>query len=161
MTGHDDFPHGMNETSRAQARADRPTCGSCDHWLPHPGDPGQPGQCHLNAPVLTGGLHGPERTLWPTTDAVDWCGQHSGFALVISGELDATQLAGVEDYARSTLQPDSVLVPQPHWHVLQNAAQRLGAQRSSVTSGLWNVPSFGRIGITGQEVVDLCRETAK
>lgn len=44
---------------------------------------------------------------------------------------------------------------QPHWHIVQNVAQRLGARRSSEHSAMWDVPAFGKIGITAAELVAL------
>lgn len=134
------------------------------------------GQCRMNAPVLTGGLHGPERTLWPLTDETDWCGQHSALSMVISGEFqsvreahDALQERFAAEgeafgYVEGTKVPDWMggdALPQsePHWHIVQNVAQRLGAHRSREKSGRWNVPAFGRIGITAAELVDLDRAT--
>lgn len=34
------------------------------------------GNCKRNAPIATGGLHGPEQTLWPQTSVNDWCGEY-------------------------------------------------------------------------------------
>lgn len=81
----------------------RPTCGSCDHW-----DRAEPnawqaekglayGVCRLNPP----GLDSQGCTAWPQTESVNWCGQHSQLALVITGEalpilphdLDAAEIA--------------------------------------------------------------------
>ncbi len=179
-----------NETTMHEAKWDRPTCGSCDHWEPHPDDPGQPGQCRLNAPVVTGGLHGPERTLWPTVDVMDWCGQHSQLAVVITGEvaefeMDRASDQDVSDYlhgrwngaytrkavevgeaisaetiAAWNLQPGAVVEAAPHWHHVLDVAQRLGAHRSAKRPGRWNVPAFGRLEITAQELLDLGRAAA-
>lgn len=35
------------------------------------------GDCKRHAPIVTGGLHGPEQTLWPRTAEEDWCGDHT------------------------------------------------------------------------------------
>lgn len=72
----------------------RPTCASCPFWKGNPIDPAPSfgvddaayGECRLSAPTATGGLHGPEKTIWPQTKLDDFCGQHPGFRVVIDGD---------------------------------------------------------------------------
>jgi hypothetical protein len=33
-------------------------------------------RCRHNAPLVTGGLHGPTETVWPQVHVTDWCGEY-------------------------------------------------------------------------------------
>jgi hypothetical protein len=53
-------------------------CCQCRFWVPegfHEVDEqSQEGFCHRRSPLVTGGLYGPEQTLWPKTSHADFCG---------------------------------------------------------------------------------------
>lgn len=168
----------MSGTSRARAQQ-RPWCETCDHWDAQmaPDFTTAKGLCRLNAPLVTGGLYGPERTLWPTTDAADWCGQHSALSIEITGESladpDWPGAAAISEHWRGVLRGEEPVRPvpiepegtlydahladatEPHWHIVQNVAQRLGATRVPGQPGLWNVPSHARMGISARELLAL------
>lgn len=49
------------------------SCKDCKWWERGVFDEPQ-GSCHRHAPLVTGGLHNPERTIWPQTHYADICG---------------------------------------------------------------------------------------
>ena len=47
----------------------KPTCATCAFWT-------TTNECRRHAPLVTGGLHTPTSTEWPSVNPTDWCGDH-------------------------------------------------------------------------------------
>ena len=54
-------------------------CETCRWWVAKVLDSGDAldGFCQRRSPVVTGGMYGPEYTMWPTVIHNQFCGEHS------------------------------------------------------------------------------------